>query len=69
MALLKSRKFVAAVIGVLVVVAVHLGIDEAKAKQIADWAGALLLAYIGGTALEDAGAKRANGNGVGHPPK
>lgn len=67
MSLLRSRKFLAAVLGVVVVIAVHFGVDEAKAKQIADWVGVLLAAYIGGTALEDAAGKRANGNGGGPP--
>lgn len=66
MSLLKSRKFIAAVIGIIVVISVHYGVDEGKAKSIADWVAALIMAYIGGTALEDAAAKRANG---GHEPK
>ncbi len=61
--LLKSQKFIAALLGVLVIVAVHYGVDEARAKAIADWVGTLVIAYIGGHAVVDAAVNVGARNG------
>lgn len=56
-ALLKSRKVWIALATLGVAVAVHFGVEESKAKSIADavlWVGGML---IGGIAVEDAGLK------------
>ena len=53
-ALLKSRKFYAAVLGVVGVVLVELaGLDEASAELIVKAIMAIVSAFILGTALED----------------
>jgi hypothetical protein len=63
LALLKSRKFLAAMVGVIIVVVVQLtGMDEAKAQAIGQTVLGVIIAYIGGSALEDAAEKRAGGD-------
>jgi hypothetical protein len=55
--LLRSRKFVAALIAMAVSILVAFGVDEAVASQLITAIAAIAVAYIGGTAWEDASMK------------
>lgn len=60
--LLKSRKFTAIIVGVVATLGVkYLKLDPETAQQVGELILYGILAYIGGTAIEDAGHKFANG--------
>lgn len=60
-ALLKSRKFWAAIVGVVGVVLAQYGVPEERVNEVTLAIVTLITAVIGGTAWEDAAQKKAGG--------
>lgn len=58
-ALFRSRKFVAGLSAIIVATLVELGVPEGVSSQLIDAITVIAVAYIGGTAIEDAMFKRA----------
>lgn len=58
-ALFRSRKFVAGLSAIIVAVLVELGVPEGVSDQLINAIMLIAVAYIGGTAIEDAMFKRA----------